>query len=235
MLLWKFILFLGCFYLLSSAINPFLYSLFSKRFRRGLYDFSRYCTGKSKIKHSMRGVKRIVPSLKSIGNGRNKGLEDIPEFSLCNCYHTKTAAKPLEPQSNHDMSSSEQYKCISEDILMHKTMFELKGSTRYPDLDKGKLSLPTTPNIFITHRKTSYKTQQHSYNSRKQSYSPTVGSFHKINMEKQPSKYSEPLCISHLQKQSSVIEDRKWSQDTKIFSDFLMNNHTYWLYNNTSS
>ena len=234
--LWKFTLFLGCFYLLSSAINPFLYSLFSKRFRRGLYDFSRYCTGKSQIKHSMRGVKRIVPSLKSIGTGRNKGLEDILKFSLSNCYHTNIAANAFGPQSNHDTSSSEPPKFMSENVVMQKTTFELKRSTMYPDLDQGKLSPPTTPNIFMTHGKTSYKTQQHSYSSRRQSKSPTVGSFHKIKMEKQPSKYrivftnqsahSEPLCISHLQKQSSVIEDRIRSQDTKISSDFLINNHT---------
>ena len=240
MLLWKFTIFLGCFYLLSSAINPFLYSLFSKRFRRGLYDFSRYCKGKSQIKNSTRGVKRIVPSLKSIGIGRNKGLEDILKFSLSNCYHTNIAANAFGPQSNHDTSSSEPHKFMSENIVMQKTMFELKRSTRYPDLDQSKLSPPTTPNIFMTHRKTSYKTRQHSYNSRKQSNSPTVGSFHKIKMEKQPSKYrvvftnqsahSEPLWISHLQKQSSVVKDRIRSQDTKISSDFLVNNHTYWLF-----
>ena len=33
----------GCFYLLSSAINPFLYSLFSKRFRRGFHDLIYRC------------------------------------------------------------------------------------------------------------------------------------------------------------------------------------------------
>ena len=182
----------------------------------------------------MRGVKRIVPSVKSIETGRNKGLEDILKFSLCNCYHKKIAAKPLEPQSNHDMSPSEQYKCMSEDIVMHKTMFELKHSTRYPDLDKSKPSLPTTTNILMTQRKTSYKTQHYSYNSRKLTNSPTVGSFHKIKMEKQSSKHrvvftnqGEPLCISHLQKESSVIEDRIRSQDNKISSDLLMNNHTY--------
>ena len=31
-------IFLGCCYFLSSTINPFLYSLLSKRFRRGYYD-----------------------------------------------------------------------------------------------------------------------------------------------------------------------------------------------------
>ena len=232
-----FLLFLGCFYLLSSAINPFLYSLLSKRFRRGLYDFSRYCTGKSHIKHTRRGIKCIIPSLKSIIAGRHQGLEDIPKFSLCNCYHTNIAAKAFGPQSNHDTSTSEPHKFMSENIVMQKTMFELKRSKRYPDLDQSKLSPPTTPNIFMTHRKTSYKTRQHSYNSRKQSNSPTVGSFHKIKMEKQPSKYrvvftnqsahSEPLWISHLQKQSSVVKDRIRSQDTKISSDFLVNNHTY--------
>ena len=36
-------LFLGCCYLLSSAINPFLYSIFSKRFRRGFYDLINGC------------------------------------------------------------------------------------------------------------------------------------------------------------------------------------------------
>ena len=34
---WSFI---GCCYFLSSAINPFLYSLLSKRFRRGFHDLS---------------------------------------------------------------------------------------------------------------------------------------------------------------------------------------------------
>ena len=206
----------------------------SKRFRRGLYDFSRYCMCKPQIKHSMRGVKRNMPRLKDIGTGRNKGLEDILKFSTRNCYHTKIAAKSLEPRSNHDMSSSEPYKCMNADIVMHKTMFELKRSTRYPDIDKSKPSPPTTSNIFMINRKTFYKTQHYSYKSRKLSNSPTLGSFHKIQMEKQRSKYrvdqsahSEPSCISHLQKQSSVIEDRKRSQDTKISSDFLMNNHTY--------
>ena len=31
-------IFLGCCYLLNSAMNPFLYSIFSKRFRRGFFD-----------------------------------------------------------------------------------------------------------------------------------------------------------------------------------------------------
>ena len=34
-------LFTGCCYFLSSAINPFLYSLLSKRFRRGFHDLKR--------------------------------------------------------------------------------------------------------------------------------------------------------------------------------------------------
>ena len=249
MLLWKFTLFLGCFYLLSSAINPFLYSLFSKRFRRGLYDFSRYCTGKSQIKsqtkHSIRGVRRIVPSSKCIGTGRNKGMGDILKVSSAPCYHRNIAANAFGSQSNHDTSSSEPHKFMSENIVMQKTIFELKRSKRYPDLDQSKLSPPTTPNIFMTHRKASYETQQHSYNSRKQSSSTTVVSFHKIKVEKQPSKYrivltnqsahSEPLCISHLQKQTSVIEDRTRSQDTKLSSEFLINNHTYWVSINMSS
>ena len=35
------LLFKGCCYLLNSAINPFLYSIFSKRFRRGFADLLR--------------------------------------------------------------------------------------------------------------------------------------------------------------------------------------------------
>ena len=34
----NFIFFSGCCYFLSSTINPFLYSLLSKRFRRGFHD-----------------------------------------------------------------------------------------------------------------------------------------------------------------------------------------------------
>ena len=34
----EILIFLGCCYFLSSTINPFLYSLLSKRFRRGYYD-----------------------------------------------------------------------------------------------------------------------------------------------------------------------------------------------------
>ena len=35
---YKISIFLGCCYFLSSTINPFLYSLLSKRFRRGYHD-----------------------------------------------------------------------------------------------------------------------------------------------------------------------------------------------------
>ena len=232
-----FLLFLGCFYLLSSAINPFLYSLLSKRFRRGLYDFSRYCTGKSHIKHTRRGIKCIIPSLKSIIAGRHQGLEDIPKFSLCNCYHTNIAAKAFGPQSNHDTSTSEPHKFMSEDVVMHKTMFELKRSTRYPDLDKSLPSPPTTPNIFMAHKRTCYKTQLPSHKSRRLRNSPTASSSRKRKMEKQPSKYrvvftsqnahSEPLCILHLRKQSGMVEERIGLQDTNISCDFLMTNHTH--------
>ena len=40
----RFFIILGCFYYLSAAINPFLYSLLSKRFRRG------FCDLKTKVK-----------------------------------------------------------------------------------------------------------------------------------------------------------------------------------------
>ena len=36
--LYNKLIFLGCCYLINSAMNPFLYSIFSKRFRRGFYD-----------------------------------------------------------------------------------------------------------------------------------------------------------------------------------------------------
>lgn len=212
--------------------------MFSKRFRRGLYDFSRNCTRKTQIKHPRKGIRRIIPSLKHIGTGRNKGLEAIRKLSLCNCYHTEIAAKRLElQQSNHDASSSDQHKFMSEEYAIHKTMFELKRSTRYPDLDKSELAPPTTPNILMAHKRTCYKTQQYSEKTRKIGNSMTLGSSHKIKMEQQPNKYrvvfasqhahSEPLCIPHLQIQGGVIEDRVGLQQPEISSDSLMNNHTY--------
>ena len=80
------------------------------------------------------------------------------------------------------------------------------------------------------HKRTCYKTQLPSHKSRRLRNSPTASSSRKRKMEKQPSKYrvvftsqnahSEPLCISHLRKQSGMVEERIGLQDTKISCSF---------------
>ena len=62
----------GCFYYLSSAINPFLYSLLSKRFRQGFKDLKRnvsrvFLIFKCKVEESSnvphRSTQRMMPTI----------------------------------------------------------------------------------------------------------------------------------------------------------------------------
>lgn len=64
------LLFVGCCYFLSSAVNPFLYSLLSKRFRRGFHD----------LKYKILLYLRIVssrPTTRRVRYGRQLGTRPI--------------------------------------------------------------------------------------------------------------------------------------------------------------
>ena len=66
------LIFSGCFYLLSSAINPFLYSLFSKRFRRGFYDLlyrGKSCTISCTTGHTTVRIIDNGPKEEGVQNG----------------------------------------------------------------------------------------------------------------------------------------------------------------------
>jgi hypothetical protein len=66
------LLFLGCSYLLHSAINPFLYSICSKRFRRGFLDLinKRSTPGSNQHANDLQAGKEM--SFDQIIRGRNR-------------------------------------------------------------------------------------------------------------------------------------------------------------------
>ena len=119
----------GCFYLLSSAINPFLYSLFSKRFRRGFYDL--IYKGKS-CNYSSATERLGKPSLnnQNIHNPENNDIvrytsnnEMVVVMRLRGGYNGKQiiTRKALQRHFNVEVSSTNLVDCVSEDNrVIHK-------------------------------------------------------------------------------------------------------------------
>ena len=79
--------FSGCCYFLSSAINPFLYSLLSKRFRRGFHD----------LKYKLLRHCRLVPSRTSnsrLSYGRQQGTRPIMSLRNKQSFRFKSRQLP---------------------------------------------------------------------------------------------------------------------------------------------
>ena len=117
--------FTGCCYYLNSAINPFLYSLLSKRFRRGFHDLARKII-KLIQKHSFKiSLKRV--------NGQVSNNSPVPNIhsSLIVNHNSSILMNQAEIQKEkpspalkryHEMRS---YPNLLHDIMMKDKINEL--------------------------------------------------------------------------------------------------------------
>lgn len=82
--------FLGCCYFLSSTINPFLYSLLSKRFRRGFHD----------LKHKLKGYVNRIPFRNTLTNTSSRIKNgQIPMTALNNNRSLKSHTKKVQSRN----------------------------------------------------------------------------------------------------------------------------------------
>ena len=124
--------FTGCCYFLHSAINPFLYSLLSKRFRRGFHDLS------NRIKNC-----RNQPATTSREHQivQHAPIPDNVSFCINNRQVTNrnvlrrhyNLAKPSGAQSDNDTK------------LHHKLLFEMQGIASHDSCNSHGDRLSTYP------------------------------------------------------------------------------------------
>ena len=117
-----FVYYTGCCYYLNSAINPFLYSLLSKRFRRGFHDLTRKILKlyqKHSFKISSKGAHRQ--------GSNNTPIPNIPSSMIVN-HNSSVLINPAEGQNeipspvlkrHHVMRS---YPNLLHDILFQEDM-----------------------------------------------------------------------------------------------------------------
>ena len=117
-----FCIFTGCCYFLSSAINPFLYSLLSKRFRRGFHDLKRkVITGwRSRIFH------------RTLSRDNNDACHTPGPFpSLPNNYSFRCNTKPIHNRNalkrHFDIPLSLAAKCEDENQSEENQAMEMQG------------------------------------------------------------------------------------------------------------
>jgi hypothetical protein len=115
-------LFLGCFYLLSSAINPFLYSLFSKRFRRGFYDLiykGKSCNYGAPTERPGKpaGNNQNVDNPENILARYNSNNDMVVIMNIRGGYNGKQiiTRKALRRHFNVEVSSTNLGDCVTED------------------------------------------------------------------------------------------------------------------------
>ena len=102
---------IGCSYYLSSAINPFLYSLLSKRFRNGFRDLKNSCF-KSFQKIFGRGMtSRILSSRRTINTARINKSSFLEGFSM-------TPITIENPVSNPEVIVSLEYNFKSKNSAL---------------------------------------------------------------------------------------------------------------------
>ena len=118
-----YILISGCCYLLNSAINPFLYSIFSKRFRRGFYAlicwknspfFKRHPVGNS-LNHKLTRSNRHVRGNRVVNRRailrhldlRLSGDKPIAALGKCNVLLIK---EPKDSKVSKNRTSSDRIK-----------------------------------------------------------------------------------------------------------------------------
>ena len=126
----KSVCFIGCSYMLHSAINPFLYSLYSKRFRNGIHD---YIKSKSQKTTNFISEDSLDLFIKSFNFGQVHGKE------------TKRVTNKVALQRHFNFHSAE----INRNSLLRKDMVVIHrgdsdGLTRF---NKFGYSLKSDPLI----------------------------------------------------------------------------------------
>ena len=136
--------FLGCFYLLSSAINPFLYSLFSKRFRRGFYDLiyrgKNSCTISCTTGNTTVRIGNNIPTEEKLANGGIKAetAKDLLQLTKLNKGNNGRQVITRQALCRHFNVESPSSYYVDEDInrmMYHKSSRSIYHglSLRYND------------------------------------------------------------------------------------------------------
>ena len=127
--------FSGCCYFLSSAINPFLYSLLSKRFRRGFHDLKykllRDCrlvssrTSNSRLSYGRQQGTRPIMSMRNKQSFRFKSRQ-IPAQNTVN----RLVDRPTTSYSENNTKSCHKRK-ESLEIEMFRVANEINSYWKY--------------------------------------------------------------------------------------------------------
>ena len=126
--------FTGCCYYLNSAINPFLYSLLSKRFRRGFHDLTRKILKlfqKHSFKISLNGVNGQVSNNSPIPNIPSSMIVNHNSSILMNQAEIQKEKPSPALKRYHEMRS---YPNLLHDILIkediNKSDLEVKKDSK---------------------------------------------------------------------------------------------------------
>ena len=107
-----FCILVGCCYFLSSAINPFLYSLLSKRFRRGFHDLKRKI-----VKHYRKYFFRSTSSRANRQSSNHTPIQIIPSASPQNPVIQVNSNEGHRQKPNQ--SFNRQYETRSYPTVLH--------------------------------------------------------------------------------------------------------------------
>ena len=144
---------IGCCYYLSSAINPFLYSLLSKRFRNGFHDLKYKCFSKFRM-FICRNISPNEPSRRKTENYTNTGINKswIETFNMTPITtekHTSRANSELIMQESNIQSNlpssnivpQKNQNCESTNLEKEMFLLALQINTTNSKGDKSKLSI----------------------------------------------------------------------------------------------
>ena len=129
-------LFIGCSYMLHSAINPFLYSLYSKRFRNGIHDYIKSKTQKTSNFISEDSLDLFI---KSFHFGQVQGKETI----------RVTNKVALQRHFNFHSSEIDRNSLLRKDmVVIHRG--DPDGLTRFNKFGYSLKCNPLTKSIVLS-------------------------------------------------------------------------------------
>ena len=118
--------FTGCCYFLHSAINPFLYSLLSKRFRRGFHDLSNRVIKNCRNQQATSSREHQIV--------HNAPIQDNVSF----CINNRQVTNRNVLKRHYNLAKSSGAQSDNDTKLHHKLLFEMQGiASRDPSESHG--------------------------------------------------------------------------------------------------
>ena len=124
--------FTGCCYFLHSAINPFLYSLLSKRFRRGFHDLSnriKNCRNQPATASREHQIVHHAP---------------IPE-NVSFCINNRHGTNRNVMKRHYNLAKSSGAQSDNDTKLHHKLLFEMQGIASHGSYNSHGNRISTYP------------------------------------------------------------------------------------------